>query len=221
MGGARPFRIGFFIDGFTFRKVNDYYLNQHTAKSRICLSGLRNFVLHKVKRHCPKERPIVLEGHYYHASADPYRNGEASEGLKRFEKNLRALGFQTHYPASGVNWHKRGNADLISDMAMFSLFQEIDIAVLVSTQGFYAESARILRQRKIPLILLGWNFNYTNSKTLVRWKTDVSLRERAAEYVAMEKIMDEPSKSKEAADLFVAKKKIEQRARKTAPHISE
>ena len=90
---------------------------------------------------------------------------------------------------------------------MYALFQEIDIAVLLSTQGFYSNVAATLKTQKIPLFLLGWNFSYTNENNTIFWKTDVELRQRAFQYIAMEKIMNSPNQNKISRSLFVSSKK--------------
>lgn len=204
-----PFRIGFFIDGFTFYKVNYYYKHYHEQHSRICFAGLRNFVMKQVRPYCPPNRPIVLEAHYYHAKTNPhFRNpNRIDEGLNRFEERLLEEGFKIHYPGNDFNNKKNGNADLINDLKMYALFQEIDIAVLLSTQGFYSNVAATLKTQKIPLFLLGWNFSYTNENNTIFWKTDVELRQRAFQYIAMEKIMNSPNQNKISRSLFVSSKK--------------
>ena len=37
------YRIGFFVDGYTLKKVNEYYRYYHPYKSRIDFKGLKNW----------------------------------------------------------------------------------------------------------------------------------------------------------------------------------
>lgn len=205
----RPFRIGFFIDGFTFYKVNSYYKYYHERHSRICFAGLRNFVLRQVQPFCPKNRGIIFEGHYYHSKKSPNINpsNNSNEGLKRFEEKLLEVGFQIHYPGNDINFKKAGNADLINDLKMYAMFQEIDIVVLLSTQGFYSHVAEFLKNQKIPLFLLGWNFSYTSANNTTFWKTDVELRQNAFRYIPMEEIINSPKKQKITRTLFLDQRK--------------
>ena len=202
----KPFRIGFFIDGFTLHKVNHYYKYYHKCHSHISFSGLRNFVMKQVKPYCPKNKSLILEGHYYHSRKNPAYDNECpfNTSLERFEEKLLDQGIQMHYPNAPLDWKTSGNSDLINDIKMYAMFQEIDIVVLLSTQGFYAETAKMLREQKIPLILLGWNFSYPKNQKLILWKTDIDLKNYAFQYIAMEKIMD----NKNMTSLFEKKPKL-------------
>lgn len=205
----RPFRIGLFIDGFTFQKVNNYYLHFHWARSRIRISGLRNFVMHQVRHLCPAGRPMVLEAHYYHPHQDPAKaGGKVFEGSRRFEERLQENGIQMHYLSQWVDCRSQGNSDLINDIRMFASFEEIDVVVLVSTQGFYADVAKMLQKREIPLYLLGWNFDYSDAETSFHWRTDSCLRERAARYFPMEQVMDYSPENLDAKSLFLSHKNL-------------
>ena len=39
-----PLRIGFFLDGYTLRKVNEYYRVHHRFHSRLDFRGLKSWV---------------------------------------------------------------------------------------------------------------------------------------------------------------------------------
>ncbi len=207
---SKAFRIGLFIDGYTLRKVNDYYLNFHSVRSRIHLAGLQNFILHQVRKSCPTDRSIVFEGHYYHM----YTENKNGDKLGKFEKCLRDCGLQVHYPAAYFDFTKCGNSDLINDLSMFSLFQEIDVAVLVTTQGFYANAVKMLKSRKIPFLLLGWDLCYKKNENTVHWRTDSILKGYADKYYAMEQIMADPFKKSFIRNLFVKQHHIKQQIHK-------
>lgn len=213
----RPFRIGMFIDGFTFQKVNNFYLHFHWVRSRIKLSGLRNFVMHQVRGLCPAGKPMVMEAHYYHPYLDPAKDGgKTYEGSRRFGERLQENGIQMHYLSRWIDFRSQGNCDLINDIRMFASFDEIDVVVLVTTQGFYADVAKMLQKQQIPLYLLGWNFDYTDSKTSFHWRTDSCLRERASRYFPMDQVMECRPGNSAARQLFLSQKNLREAEAKLA-----
>ena len=205
---VNPFRVSIFIDGYTFLKVNNYYLRHHAAKSRIFLPGLYHFILFEVRKRLQKKVPLIIDKHYYHVHTAEHNNINSVIQQKEdnFKNFLQKFGYQIHYPTSYVNFAKNPNYDLINDLAMFSLYKSMDMVVLVSTQGFYANTVKILKQRNIPVLLLGWNFNYKSKENLVRWKTDFSLKENVTAYFPMEKIMDNYETDKIVRGMFIANK---------------
>jgi hypothetical protein len=79
------------------------------------------------------------------------------------------------------------------------LCTKIDAAVLLSTQGQYAGLPSQLKMMGVPILLLGWNFDYPASNYTVKWRTDALLRERCSHYVAMEKVMGKENSAVNAA----------------------
>ncbi len=200
------FRIGFFVDGFTFRKANDFYLHHHFARSRISAEGLKSFLLRQLQHYVPRGSSVSIEAHYYHPHPNPAESDyKRFEGVLNFEEHLQQCGFQFHYRAKNSESFIHGNTDLISDMKMLAHFEEIQLAVLVSTQGFYTDVAKFLRQHDIPLVLAGFDFSYHSleQQREVHWHTDNCLKEEAVEYFALEKVMEQAATSNKYQSLFV------------------
>lgn len=206
MLSQNPFRVGFFIDGFTFHKASDYYLNYHSAKSRISVAGIKSYLLHKARQLIPEQRSIVLEAHYYHPHENPVDNELQSKGVIKFEKQLTDIGFQFHYRTKNAPVFSRGNSDLINDLKMLVHFEAIQLAILVTTQGFYVDTAKLFKQQGIPLVVAGWDFDYTLTEPAceVHWRTDSQLREQAAEYIPLEQVMDLSAKHMKTQTLFLS-----------------
>jgi len=39
-----PLRVGFFLDGYTLKKVNEYYRNHHRFRSQLDFRSLKSWV---------------------------------------------------------------------------------------------------------------------------------------------------------------------------------
>lgn len=185
-----PLRVGVFIDGFTFRKVNEYYRVHHTRHSPINFVGLKNWINHEVIKLFKPQGLIHMESHYYHPYEDPRESGNKRYmGTLQFENRLVEAGIQMHYSSMDLTELKRPNPDLMDDAVIFAMYKKIDVAVLLSTQGQYASLPPQLKTMGVPTILLGWNFEYPAANYMVKWHTDALLRERSSHYVPMEKVM--------------------------------
>jgi hypothetical protein len=198
MNQQKKMNVGLFIDGYTFKKVNEYYRYHHSRKSCIDFRGFKNWIAHMVRDKFKVENELRLEAHYYH----PYQNPEEDKpcehiGTYRFENKLSEAGIQMHY--NNIPSTQKPNLDLIDDAIMFSIYKKIDVAVLVSTQGQFAKLPSELQRLGVPLILLGWNFEYHGNQYLVKWHTDYVLKEKSFHYIPMEKVMDKKNSTEDSA----------------------
>lgn len=188
MAPKKPLRIAFFVDGFTLKKVNEYYRFFHPYHTRLDFRGLRSWARHEaLKLFSPKSSFCTMECHYYH----PYkRPGDyaSSCGLKGLERELHHGGFNVHYAESFGNDRFTPNLGLIEDALTFAAFGRMDVAVLFSTQGQFSIFPERLRAVGVKTLVLGWNFAYPKADRWVNWQTDTNLRESCDYYVAMEHI---------------------------------
>ena len=93
-------RVGFFLDGYTLKKVNEYYSKYHRFHARLDFRELKQWVRDYVAKLFHKEgTPVELESHYYHPYARFTDVAEAPGDVKmdRFEKQLVRAGFEFHY----------------------------------------------------------------------------------------------------------------------------
>lgn len=198
-------RIGFFLDGFTLKKVNEYYKIHHRFHSKLDFRSLKAWVqlqalkYFKICDNCD----LQMESHYYHPYANPHVFTDKCEGTIRLEHELEAAGFRVHYNSRTPESGNFGpNLSLMEDALLFASFQKMNAIVLLSTQGQYAPLPDRLKIMGIPTLLLGWNFIYPKAKHSVRWKTDACLKETCAHYVAMEKVVDKDPNSTQAPTGF-------------------
>ncbi len=188
-----PLRVGFFLDGYTLKKVNEYYRNIHRFRSKLDFRSLKIWVQMLSLKYFEGGgyRDLELEAHYYHPYRDPHIYKGYHEGAIRLEHELELAGYSVHFSRSApVEGTLGPNMSLMEDALLFAVYRKLDAVVLFSTQGEFAPLPCRLGQLGIPTLLLGWNFVYPKAKRNVYWKTDPCLREKCAHYVAMEKVVD-------------------------------
>ena len=184
-----PFHIDFYIDGFTLKKVNEYYRNYHPFRSAINFVGLRNWAREQaIRLFDPPRKYATMECHYYHPYKDPRTLSGTKQGMINFERELHFAGFQIHYLKNPNIPGNRPNTDMVNDAALFASYRESNAVVLLTTQGQFSPMPEKLRSMGIPTLLLGWNFSYEKDNRCVHWKTDSLLREKSTYYIAMEQV---------------------------------
>lgn len=195
----KTLNVGFFLDGYTLKKVNEYYKVHHRFHSNVDFRGLKNWVqMQTLKFFDPECRILEMESHYYHPYRNPHIYGRSVEGTLKLEHELRSAGFQVHYSAHEEEDGQLGpNLSLMEDALLYASYGRMQAVVLLSTQGQFAPLPDRLRMMGVPTLLLGWDFIYPKKNRTVRWKTDPCLRETCAHYIAMEKVMDNGSKTDE------------------------
>ncbi|MCQ2107654.1 MAG: NYN domain-containing protein [Fibrobacter sp.] len=193
----KAIRIGFFLDGYTLKKVNEYYKVHHRFHSNVDFRGLKNWVQMQACKFFGASGGLVeMEAHYYHPYRNPHIYGRSVEGVLKLEHELRSAGIQVHYSDHEVETGQLGpNLGLMEDALLFASYSKMQAVVLLSTQGQYAPLPDRLRMMGVPTMLLGWDFIYPKKNRTIRWKTDTCLRRSCARYIAMEKVMDAGTES--------------------------
>jgi hypothetical protein len=186
-------QILFCIDGFTFRRINDYCRDEHPRRARLQPAGMRQWVRMKVAEIMgwkASTRDLGLECHFYHPFEDPReRLGLASNaaGGLRFEELLQEAGFTMHYAAPECVRRLRPNLDLGEDVLLSAVYGKIDAVALFTTQGQYAPLLSRLRDLGMPTVLIGWEgLCLARSGERIPWRTDGRLRDACHSYVAFE-----------------------------------
>lgn len=209
-------RIGFFIDGYTLKKVNEYYLKYHRYHSRLDFRALKNWLRESVMKVFGRSACVVeIDAHYYHPYSKPelYGNYDEECGIERLERQLRMSGFQVHYSGLASDLQRGPNMALMEDAVMYASYHKIDVVALFSTQGQFAMLPERLKAVGVPTFLMGWTFSYDNGRCRIYWKTDSCLRETCSYYVAMEQVaeMSPPSKASANSIFMPAMERREQK----------
>lgn len=190
MNSQKHLRVLLLVDGFTLKKVNEYYWKHHPFHTKLDFRGIRNWAKREALRvFAPGKRQALMECHYYHPDKNPHMYGR-THGMTCFERELRFAGFQIHYCEQVAPEGIKPNMALLEDALLFASYQKMDVVVLLSTQGQYAPLPDRLRMMGLPLLLLGWNFSYRAQERYVVWKTDPGLQALSTYYVAMEQVAD-------------------------------
>ncbi|MBQ3776677.1 MULTISPECIES: NYN domain-containing protein [unclassified Fibrobacter] len=195
-------RVGFFLDGYTLKKVNEYYLKYHRYHARLDFKALKGWVRDYSMKLLGREGcPVEVEAHYYHPYVRRVDRQEPlyGDGIDRLEKQLMMAGFEVHYNIPEKVEKMGPNMQLVEDAYLYAYYHKIDVIVLLSTQGQYSTLPERLRREGVPMLLLGWNFEYLRGETPIYWRTDPSLREQSGYYVAMEEVAEKypPTRSAE------------------------
>lgn len=183
----------FCVDGFTFRRINDYYRDEHLRRGRLQPQGLKTWVRHEIARHLGwtvSKDQLSLDCHFYHPYEDPRVRPASAQnvvGSLRFEETLQTAGFVLHYTAEDSVRRLRPNMDLCDDALLAAVYGQVDVLVLLSTQGQYATLPARLRDLGVPTLLIGWEGTCsTRAGDKVPWRTDRLLRRNATAYTGLE-----------------------------------
>ena len=181
----------FCIDGFSFKRISDFYRNEHTRHSRLSISAMETYLRFELERRFEWQSDpenLAVEKHFYHPGTKPVRGS-----LLNFERNLADSGYTVHYQEEGVPV-PRLNRGIFYDWIISKNFRKFDIFALLTTQGQYANIFRQNRERKIPSILIGWDSICKNSFGASSWwKTDKTLIECASVYCPLERTLNLPN----------------------------
>ncbi|MCL2282970.1 MAG: hypothetical protein FWC26_06600 [Fibromonadales bacterium] len=201
----------FCIDGFTFKRISDFYKYEHKRHSRLNIAAMELYLRFEIERRLgwnSDTQHLDVEKHFYHPNESPETGGyrlNVEEAILKFEKALIDFGYAIHYAkhGRGNTIHPRPNESVYSDWLIASQLKKYDAFALFSTQGQYSNLLRKTMKCKIPVILIGWNGPCTNSSGIrSEWKTDKSLIECADVYCPLEKILNSSNRRNPIADVM-------------------
>jgi hypothetical protein len=188
----------FCIDGFSFKRINDFYKYEHKRHSRLSIASVEIYLRYEIARRLewnsyPEE--LDIEKHFYHPNESPlrafYRN-DVKDVILRFEKNLINCGYNVHYSQRANALEPKPNRNILTDWIIAKALRKYDIFILLTTQGEYANIFKQTKQCKIESLLIGWDSLCKNSEGIdSRWKTDKSLIGYAGIYCPLEKILNQ------------------------------
>ncbi len=175
--------VGLFIDGFTLRKVNEYYRHYHSCRSAIPLARFREWCFICARKSFGLKGDFQMESHYYHPFENPRFHEGKHQGTLLFEKHVLDARFQMHYNHPNPLYLGKPNMELADDIFLLSSYPLFRAVILVTTQGQYVPVLSGLKQRNIPALLVGWNFEYPGKGRTVCWKTDEMLQKKCTRYI--------------------------------------
>ena len=193
-------RIGVFYDGNYFSHVSNYYNYEHERQSRLSISGLHDFIRQKVAENENVDDRFcqVIDAHYFRgrlSSHDAYeRNRLLAE--RSFDDILMYEGVVTHYlPLRYRDGHieeKGIDVWLALEAYELALYKKFDVVTLIAGDGDYVPLVRKLITLGIRVMVLGWDFEYTDDRNGRQRKTvaSVELMREATYPITMHEIID-------------------------------
>lgn len=197
-------KIGVFYDGNYFLHVSNYYKYSHERKSRLSVAGLHRFIRSHAADLCNIDEHLchIVDAHYFRGRVNAFENRNAENGNeilyyeRLFDDMLHAEGITTHYlpvrTESDGSRHEKG-IDVLLALEAFELafYKKFDILVIIASDGDYVPLVKKLNALGVRVMLLSWDFEYTNiaGKTNIT-RTSQSLLEECTYPVAMHEIID-------------------------------
>jgi len=176
----------FCIDGFSFKRISDFYKYEHKVHSRLNIAAIETYLRFEIARrldwNCSTET-LYIEKHFYHTCESPQ---------KAFEKKLMDCGYRVHSSKRANTLEPKPNNNIFTDWIIAKALRKYDIFILLTTQGQYANIFKQAKKCKTQSLLIGWDSPCKNSMGKdSRWKTDKKLIGYASIYCPMEKTLNQ------------------------------
>lgn len=196
-------KIGIFYDGNFFLHVSNYYQYYHSRKSRISISGLHDFIRHRVAaeentdvRYCH-----IVDAHYFRGRLRAQDAEQRDLLLKErlFDEVLMREGVTTHYLPLGPDGEKGIDVWLALEAYELSIYKQFDVLVLVACDGDFRPLLRKLNTINTRVMLLAWDFEYLDRNNMQKLtRTAQVLLDEATYPVLMHQIIDDRSMRSDA-----------------------
>jgi len=210
-------RIGVFYDGNYFLHVSNYYNYTHERRSRISINGLHDFIRQKVadlEGSNPRLCQIV-DAHYFRGrltAGEASQRGDLLYYERVFDDILMSEGVTTHYlpvrSILGKKYEKGIDVWLALEAFEMAFYKRFDILVLIAADGDYVPLVRKLNTLGTRVMVLGWDFEYTDEEgNRFYTKTSQDLLSEVTYPVAMHDVINGKNESL-INQLFVPRNKI-------------
>lgn len=165
-------RTGVFYDGNYFLKISDYYYFQHDRKARISLEGLHEFIRHQVAEEEDVDVRLsqIIDAHFFRGrlSATEARDKDRLFHDRLLDDILMNMGIQTHYmplkTRDGRLQEKGIDVWLSLEALELAIHKSFDVVVLIAGDSDYAPLIKKLNTVGTRVMLLNWDFKYTDFK---------------------------------------------------------
>ncbi len=170
-------KIGVFYDGNYLYHVSNYYAYRHELHSRLSISGLHQFIRERVahfEQTSPKYCHIV-DAHYFRGrySTQVIEQKGWLRGERIFEDVLMYNGVTTHYWPMTEGNEKSVDIALALEAYELTVLKKFDVCVVIAGDGDYAPLVKKLNNTGTRVMVLGWDFDYTDERG-IRHETRVS-----------------------------------------------
>ena len=192
----RILRIGVFYDGGFFHHISNYYRYAHPRKQRISVPGLHEFIrVHAAE--CEGVDPAyshIVDAHFFRGrfSAQQTLAREKLYTERLFDDVLMNEGITTHYRPIQGNSETGIDVWLSLEAYDLAIRKHYDLVVLIAGDSDFVPLVTKLNALGIRVMLLGWNFSYTDDAgTTHQTTTSIRLINEVSYPVAMHEVMDD------------------------------
>lgn len=212
-------RVGVFYDGNYFLHVSNFYNYNHERKSRISISGLHHFIRNHVAQQEGTDERLcqIVDAHYFRGRLNATQASEQANSLyydRIFDDILMSEGVTTHYlpvkTTQGIRHEKGIDVWLALEAFELAFYKRFNVLVLIASDGDYVPLIRKLNTLGTRVMVLSWDFEYTNDNgKQMTTRTSQDLLEEVTYPVAMHEIIDNRVRKNEPLinNLFVPQTK--------------
>lgn len=169
----RLLKIGVFYDGNYFLHVSNFYNYVHQRRSRLSIAGLHEFISAQLaqeegrdSRHCK-----IVDAHYFRGRLNAQEASQKGNLLyydRVFDDILMSEGVVTHYlpirTFLGRREEKGVEVWLSLEAYELAHYKDFDVVVLIASDGDYVPLVRKLNTLGTRVMLLHWEFEFTNDE---------------------------------------------------------
>ena len=174
----RLLRIGIFYDGNYFYHVSNYYCYGHPRKSRLSIPGIHDFI----KKYIALQENInpkfcqIVDCHYFRGRLPAMEANERQILLNErvFDDILMREGIVTHYLPMSRGGEKGVDVSLALEVLELTIFKKFNVVVLIASDGDYVPLVRKLNSLGTRVMVLGWDFEYTDDNGNQRYTSTSS-----------------------------------------------
>ena len=188
-------RIGIFYDGNYFRSVSNYYSMAHPKRARISIGGLHDFIRSRVAAEESTDIKFtqIVDAHYFRGRFKA-REAEERDILfqeRSFEDVLMYEGVTTHYLPRGREGEKGIDVWLALEAFEMAIYKRFDVLALIAGDGDFLPLVRKLNTLGTRVMVIGWDFSYTDGSGNTRETgTSQALLNEATYPLKMAEIID-------------------------------
>lgn len=211
-------RIGVFYDGNYFLHVSNYYNYSHERKNRLSIAGLHHFIKNQVAQQESTDERLcqIVDAHYFRGrltANEAKATGQTLYYDRLFDDILSSEGATTHYlplrsKQGGGKQEKGIDVWLALEAFEQAFYKRFNVLVLIACDGDYVPLIRKLNALGTRVMVLSWDFEYTNDNgKSMTTRTSQELLEEVTYPIAMHEIIDNRVRKNEPLinGLFVPK----------------
>jgi len=209
-------RVAIFYDGNYFLHVSNYYNYNHDRKRRLSIAGLHEFIKAKVaeEENSQPHQCAIVDAKYFRGRLSAKSASQKNNRLyydRVFSDILMSEYVHSlHLPlrSNHGRFEEKGIDVLLAVEAMtLAALDQIDVLVLIASDGDYVPLARKLPSLGVRTMVLSWNFEFEeDGGRMAVTRTSQDLLHWSTYPVDMTSIINEPLEDEEqlVEDLFVS-----------------